>query len=367
MSSRDSNSNAVLEVRGAERKFGSAAALAGVDLTLREGELKVLLGPSGCGKTTLLRSIAGLERLGAGTIELRGRDITRLSPDARDVALVFQDGGLFPHLTVRKNVAIALRRSGYRWRHALRAPQVDDAIAKVSMTPYAQRRPHELSGGQRQRVGIARALVGDPQLLLMDEPFASLDADLRLDLRRELRRMHLDGQVTETIFVTHDQTEALGIADRIAVMFDGRVVQEGTPTELLKWPATLGVARFLGVPRITLLPEVEGVVFAVRPTDFVCSARSDVLNADGVILACEPFAGGSLLTIRTNGGVEFEVAASARDQAGIGAELALSVGLDAVHVFSAVTNERQHLDPSSSGLSGISRCRGMALTPRGTS
>ena len=169
-----------------------------------------------------------------------------------------------------------------------------------------ERRPHELSGGQRQRVGIARALVGAPSLLLMDEPFASLDADLRLELRRELRRLHQSGDLVETVFVTHDQTEALGIADRIAVMFAGRVMQIGTPSELLDRPANVTVARFLGVPRINLV-EGGATIMGVRPSDLSAFASADrTLLISGVVTAREPFAGGWLVTVRS-GAHELEV------------------------------------------------------------
>ena len=217
----------VLRVGGAARSFGIVRALDGVDVEVRPGEILTLLGPSGCGKTTLLRAIAGLDVLDGGTIELRGRDVTRVPPSERGTSMVFQDGGLFPHLRVRANIALGLG-SGRRApkQHAERIAAV---AAMLRIGELLERRPHELSGGQRQRVGIARALVGAPSLLLMDEPFASLDADLRLELRRELRRLHQSGDLVETVFVTHDQTEALGIADRIAVMFAGRIVQIGSP------------------------------------------------------------------------------------------------------------------------------------------
>lgn len=331
----------ILEVRSAERSFGAARALAAVDIEVAAGELLVLLGPSGCGKTTLLRAIAGLERLDAGTIALRGQPLARLPPERRGVALVFQDGGLFPHITVRDNVAIALRRQGLSWRQARNATAVQASLATVSMSAFADRKPHQLSGGQRQRVGIARALCADPILMLMDEPFASLDAELRVDLRRELRRLHLKRQIAETIFVTHDQTEALGIADRVAVMFDGTIVQHGTPTDLLLHPATLTVAKFVGVPRINVLPEYNRLILAVRPTDLTVDDRPDRLSATGTVTATELFAGGSLVALRLPTGIDLEVTITARTPAGIGEELTVAAHPEDVHCFDAQDGTRQ--------------------------
>jgi ABC-type sugar transport system ATPase subunit len=193
----------------------------------------------------------------------------------------------------------------------------------------------------KQKVAIARALANDPEVVLMDEPFANLDADLRLDLRRELRRLRLEREVPETVFVTHDQTEALSLADRIAVIFDGCLEQLGTPIELLARPATLRVARFLGVPRIDVLPLVGDVVLAVRPTDFVDDADADALPFEGTVVAGEPFAGGTLVTVRTPGGVELEVTLGPRQRWELGRELRLGVPADALHVFDGASGTRR--------------------------
>lgn len=324
--------DAVLRVAGAAKRFGASVALGGVDLDVRPHEILVLLGASGCGKTTLLRGIAGLTPLDEGTIILGGRSITELAPASRDIAMVFQDGALFPHLTVEKNIAVGLRTRD-------RSP-IADVARLLRIDGLLQRLPHELSGGQRQRVGIARALVRRPALMLMDEPFAALDADLRLELRRELRRLHEVGELAETIFVTHDQTEALGIADRIAVMSAGVIVQQGTPTELLETPQTLGVARFLGVPRIVVLPALHSVMLAVRPTDLRAGDGGTGAIAQMTITAVEPFAGGWLVSGRTSAGIELEVVVPWEQTPQLGDQLSVSCPPDRIHTFDEVTGLR---------------------------
>ena len=329
----ESTRRPVLEVTGASKRFGSVAALGGVDLEVGPGEVVVLLGASGCGKTTLLRSIAGLARLDAGDVRIEGASVVRLAPSARDIAMVFQDAALFPHLTVERNIAAGLRPGADRARIRV----VADLLRIGGLLA---RRPHELSGGQRQRVGIARALVRQPRLLLMDEPFAALDADLRLELLRELRRLHERGELAETVFVTHDQTEALGVADRIAVMADGRILQQGTPRELLDRPAELAVARFLGVPRIVVLPELDGVVLAVRPTDLVVGDAGAELR----VVSAEPFAGGWLVS-GIAGRVELEAVVPWGASPVPGAVLRVAVAPESLHAFSENDGSRLDLDP----------------------
>lgn len=331
----------VLRVTGATKTFGAVTALGGVDLVVERGEILVLLGASGCGKTTLLRGIAGLTPLDAGEVTLRGRSIGDLAPESRDIAMVFQDGALFPHLTAEKNIAVGLRPGGDRSR-------VRAVAELLRIDGMLDRRPSELSGGQRQRVGIARALVRQPGLMLMDEPFAALDADLRLELRRELRRLHERGQLSETVFVTHDQTEALGIADRIAIMREGSIVQQGTPSELLDRPAELSVARFLGVPRIAVLPELDGMVLAVRPTDLAVGTGGD-LQTTLTITASEPFAGGWLVSGTVPSGSQLEVVADWGLAPAIGDQLSVHGPADRVHVFDSASGKRTELTPSRLG------------------
>jgi ABC-type sugar transport system ATPase subunit len=334
----------VLDVRGAVRRFAEVTALDGVSIAVEGGELLALLGPSGCGKTTLLRSVAGLERLDEGAIVLGGTDVTRTPPERRAVAMVFQDGGLFPHLTVRENIAVAVRRNYRSWRVAARSARLEECAVLVRIERLLERRPNELSGGQRQRVGLARALAANPTLMLMDEPFANLDADLRLDLRREIRRLHRAGDVAETVFVTHDQTEALGIADRIAIMFEGRIAQVGVPDELLLQPATLAVARFLGVPRINVLPPVGDITPALRPSDVTLGA-SNGLNLTGVVMAREPFAGNWLVTIALPGEIEVEAVIDRDRTPGVGESVTVTARPDALHLFDSTTGVRVSAPP----------------------
>ncbi len=231
-------------MEGLSRHYGPVVALDRLDLTLQPGELVALLGPSGCGKTTTLRLLAGLEDADAGRITVGGRDLTHVSAAKRDMGMVFQAYSLFPHMTVRQNVAfgLRLRRVGVaeRDRRAL------DMLDLVGLSTQRDRYPHQLSGGQQQRVALARALAIEPQVLLLDEPLSALDAKVRAQLRDEIRRIQLEVGIT-TLFVTHDQEEALAIADRVGVMRDGRIEQLAAPIEVYSRPATSFVAEFVGL------------------------------------------------------------------------------------------------------------------------
>jgi iron(III) transport system ATP-binding protein len=230
-------------LEGIAKKFGAVAALRGVSLTVAEGEFVCFLGPSGCGKTTLLRIVAGLERQNVGVVRMAGRDVSGLPPSQRNYGIVFQSYALFPNLTVARNVAYGLtpRRHG---RQAI-AARVDELLELVHLTAHKQRYPAQLSGGEQQRVALARALAPSPSLLLLDEPLSALDARVRLALRHEMKALQRRLGIT-TIMVTHDQEEALTMADRIVVMNHGVVEQIGTPSEIYGEPASLFVARFVG-------------------------------------------------------------------------------------------------------------------------
>jgi spermidine/putrescine transport system ATP-binding protein len=235
--------NEVVELQGVTKQFGDFTAVAGVDLHIRAGEFLTLLGPSGCGKTTLLRMISGFEIPSQGSVSLDGRDVTHLPPYRRDVNQVFQSYALFPHLTVRDNIAFGLKMK--RVPGAERAQRVSEAIGLVSLEGMETRKLSQLSGGQKQRVALARALVCRPRVLLLDEPLAALDAKLRRAMQIELKRLQARVGIT-FVFVTHDQEEALVMSDRIAVMNHGRIEQLGAAMDVYHKPATAFVADFLG-------------------------------------------------------------------------------------------------------------------------
>ena len=240
--------SAAVSLAGIVKRHGSVTALAGIDLEVAPGEFFSLLGPSGSGKTTTLRILAGLERADAGTVHMNGRDITALDPGERDVAMVFQSYALYPHMSVRENIAFPLRMMGQESTAAVR-----EAAARVRIEHLLERKPGQLSGGQQQRVALARAIVRRPALFLLDEPLSNLDAKLRIETRVELKRLQRALNVT-AVYVTHDQEEALSLSDRLAVFMDGRIVQVGTPEEVFSRPATVEVAGFLGNPPMNLLP-----------------------------------------------------------------------------------------------------------------
>ena len=233
----------MITVTGANKRYGSFAALDNISLDIPSGSLTALLGPSGSGKSTLLRSIAGLESLDSGVVTISGKDVTHVSPQKRDIGFVFQHYAAFKHMTVRDNVAFGLK---IRKRPKPEiAKRVDELLEIVGLDGFQHRYPAQLSGGQRQRMALARALAVDPQVLLLDEPFGALDAKVRADLRTWLRRLHEEVHVT-TVLVTHDQEEALDVADRIAVLNKGRIEQVGTPEDLYDRPANDFVMSFLG-------------------------------------------------------------------------------------------------------------------------
>jgi iron(III) transport system ATP-binding protein len=232
-----------LRCTGLVKRFGRTTVVDGVDLTAGHGEVVALLGPSGCGKTTTLRLIAGFEDLDGGSVEIGGRIVATATvcepPERRQVGMVFQDGALFPHLTVGKNVAFGLPRGGDR------DEKIAAALAMVGLTGFEQRMPHELSGGQQQRVALARAMAPQPDVILLDEPFSNLDAELRAAVRSEVRQILADAGAT-AVLVTHDQEEALSLADRVAVMWQGKIVQVATPEELYHRPVSRQIGVFVG-------------------------------------------------------------------------------------------------------------------------
>jgi ABC-type sugar transport system ATPase subunit len=240
-----------VEIQSLKKQFDDVRAVDGVDLSIQEGEMLVILGPSGCGKTTLMRMIAGLETPSEGEIVIGGEQVTKLPPRARHIAMVFQSYALYPHMTVYRNIAFPLKAQG-----GLEKGEIDDKVRRAAgvlgIEPLLDRKPRQLSGGERQRVALARAMVKEPSVLLLDEPLSNLDAKLRASARDELQRFQRRLGIT-TIFVTHDQVEAMGLGDRIAVMLAGKVRQVGTPAEIYGESADTFVATFLGSPGMNLL------------------------------------------------------------------------------------------------------------------
>ncbi|MFF8992173.1 ABC transporter ATP-binding protein [Streptomyces sp. NPDC014983] len=331
---------ATVEFRGLRREFGATVALDGLDLTVRPGEFLALLGPSGCGKTTALRMLAGFEHPDSGAVLVDGRDITQVPAHRRDAGMVFQSYSLFPHLDAVDNVAFGLRMRGVRT--AERRSRAAELLELVGLGDKGKRFPHQLSGGQQQRIALARALALRPRVLLLDEPLSALDAKVRLSLREEIRRLQQELGIT-TLFVTHDQEEALSVADRVAVMRAGRLEQCAEPAELYGRPATAFVAEFVGtMSRIagTLKDGTAEVLGQRLPADGeAADGEVDVLvrpenlrvHADpqgGAQVVATAFLGAAVrLTVRLADGTEAKADLPAHEAAGLGAGTAVAVSL----------------------------------------
>ncbi|EKF42495.1 ABC transporter [Nitratireductor indicus C115] len=306
-----------LALKNITKSFGKVEVIKGIDLEVEDGEFVIFVGPSGCGKSTLLRIIAGLEDASDGTIEIDGAGVTATPPSKRGIAMVFQTYALYPHLTVRDNMSLGLKQA--KRPPAQIAERVDVATKMLSLEPYLERRPAELSGGQRQRVAIGRAVVRKPKLFLFDEPLSNLDAALRVNTRLEIARLHRELGAT-MIYVTHDQTEAMTLADRIVVLNGGRIEQIGTPMELYNNPANLFVAGFIGSPQMNFidagdLGREDARTIGIRPEHIaVGSEKGDIagrvshvehLGADtNVYLDCGE---AGLICVRLFGEHQFEI------------------------------------------------------------
>ncbi|AJE48881.1 ABC transporter ATP-binding protein [Celeribacter indicus] len=306
---------ASIELRAVEKWFGTVQVIKGVDLRVEEGEFIIFVGPSGCGKSTLLRMIAGLEETSRGQILVGDRDATAEPPSKRGLAMVFQSYALYPHMSVRDNMGFALKAAGEPKDRI--AAKVEEAARVLKLGDYLDRRPKDLSGGQRQRVAIGRSIVRDPTAFLFDEPLSNLDAALRVEMRYELAKLHQSLGST-MIYVTHDQVEAMTLADRIVVLEAGRIAQVGTPKELYERPANLFVAQFIGSPKMNVIPasavgQGGGAAqdFGIRPehVDIVppgqgdLDARVDVveyLGADTYVIV-EAEGGAGRMTLRDLG------------------------------------------------------------------
>ena len=296
---------------GVSKHFGSHAALRDVTLDIEPGECLVLLGPSGCGKTTMLRLLAGLERPDAGRIWIGDRIVNDIEPAQRDIAMVFQNYALYPHFTVAENIAFPLRARG-----GLAAEEIDRrvraAASRVAIQTLLDRRPAQLSGGQQQRVALARAIVRNPSVYLMDEPLSNLDAQLRLQTRTELNRLHRELGTT-MVYVTHDQGEAMTLASRIAILQNGMVVQVGAPLDLYRRPANTFVAAFLGSPAMNILDAGQDGTenkIGIRPEDVQIATTPQAGWDNARALVVEPMGNEMLVTITTARGTMVARAAS---------------------------------------------------------
>jgi sn-glycerol 3-phosphate transport system ATP-binding protein len=270
---------AEIALSGVRKSYGSTQVIHGVDIDVADGEMIVMVGPSGCGKSTLLRMVAGLETITDGEIRIGGRRVNDLEPRERDIAMVFQNYALYPHMSVFDNMAYGLKIAGRPKAEIAR--RVAKAAAMLQLEPYLKRKPRELSGGQRQRVAMGRAIVRQPAAFLFDEPLSNLDAKLRVQMRIEIKALQRELGVT-SLYVTHDQVEAMTLADRMIVMNAGVAEQIGRPLEIYEDPATTFVAGFIGSPPMNFLPDPAGGTIGVRPEHLTLVAPGEGMTS-GVV------------------------------------------------------------------------------------
>ena len=348
---------AEIQLRNINKRWGSFVGVDNFDLTIADREFLVLLGPSGCGKTTTMRMIAGLEDITEGEIAIDGRVVNDLDPKDRDVAMVFQSYGLYPHLNVYENIRFPLKVR--KVDPATHDERVRKASAMVELDDFLHRKPAELSGGQRQRVALARAIVRKPSVFLMDEPLSNLDAKLRVSTRAQIKNLSHELQVT-TVYVTHDQIEAMTLADRVVVMKQGKVQQVGTPTDIYDNPANTFVASFIGSPAMNLMDgEIKGGTFTGKNVEVsgldaadgevtLGFRAEDAGLADGgqkgqitaPIYTIELLGDAVMLTVRA-GGQLVSVKTTKEFRAEIGDEISFSVPSEICHVFDRATGERR--------------------------
>jgi len=331
--------------------YGKTQVLHGINLQVEDGEFIVLVGPSGCGKSTSLRIISGLEDATSGDVEIGNRLVNNLEPKERDIAMVFQNYAIYPHMSVRKNIGFGLRTS--KMSKSDKKRRIDEVAELLGMTDLLDRKPNQLSGGQRQRVAIGRAMVRDPAVFLFDEPLSNLDAQLRTQMRLEIKKLH-QRVGTTIIFVTHDQVEAMTMADRIVIMKDGHIQQVGTPQEVFHQPNNLFVAQFIGAPAMNMLngnwqnnevvldngcsitlpgrrtSDNTPVVLGVRPDDLEVSNETSALA--GQVTVLEPLGSETLVYVLVNG-VEIIAKASGRTPPAIGETVNLSADPENMHLF----------------------------------
>ena len=355
----DSSGAGGIRLRGVVKEYGATRVVHGVDLDIAEQEFVVFVGPSGCGKSTLLRMIAGLEEVSGGEISIGGRVVNELDPSARDVAMVFQDYALYPHMTVFENMAFSLRYRGVGKAEIRR--RVDEAARVLDIGELVARMPRQLSGGQRQRVAMGRAIVRDPKVFLFDEPLSNLDAKLRVQMRTEIKRLR-ERVARTTVYVTHDQVEAMTLADRIVILNHGRIEQVGTPEEVYDTPASVFVAAFIGAPPMNLLParrvgglleiagaaaievgggEGGGLLAGIRPEHLVLAGTAGaVALVEAPAVLVEPLGSDTLVSIEV-AGTPVIARLPPRTVRRAGEMVSLGVAPQSVHVFDATTGRRQ--------------------------
>jgi sn-glycerol 3-phosphate transport system ATP-binding protein len=329
---------AALSFRDVKKSYAGLQVVHGVSMEVKDGEFVVIVGPSGCGKSTLLRMVAGLEPISAGEIVIGGRVVNQLEPKDRDIAMVFQNYALYPHMSVYDNMSYGLRIKGFSKQEI--ETRVQKAAAILELKPFLQRRPGHLSGGQRQRVAMGRAIVREPAVFLFDEPLSNLDAKLRVQMRAELQALHRRLGTT-SLYVTHDQVEAMTLAHRMIVMNAGRAEQIGAPLEVYARPATTFVASFIGSPPMNLIPqERDGrkVLFGIRPEHLEPCAQSEA-NLTPEIDLIEPLGADTLVYGHLEGGtrVAARLHSSVNAQAG---RLPLRYGPEHAHYFDAQSGAR---------------------------
>ncbi|MBX2885458.1 MAG: sn-glycerol-3-phosphate ABC transporter ATP-binding protein UgpC [Granulosicoccus sp.] len=342
-----------LSLRSLTKAYGKSEVLHSIDLDVADGEFVVFVGPSGCGKSTTLRMIAGLEEVTRGEVVIGDRVVNHLEPKDRNIAMVFQNYAIYPHMSVKKNIAFGLRSS--KLSKADKETRISEVAAILEMTELLDRKPSALSGGQRQRVAIGRAMVRDPAVFLFDEPLSNLDAQLRTQMRLEIKKLHQRVRNT-IIFVTHDQVEAMTMADRIVIMKDGYIQQVGTPTEVYHAPANTFVAQFIGAPSMNMLPGTldkhgvhlqsgQAVSTAYRSdssNDILLGVRPDDLTLDGpgeplirgTVMLREPLGAETLIYIDSDG-QEIIAKADGRTPPKLSSEVTLKAIADNLHVFDA--------------------------------